>query len=299
VLLERSNTSHASEIDFSRLHSEYCKGLYETELTRADFSKEHYDKLLETKIIAYCSYFGLDPKLPGYIKLPGGKYDEYYYYLSMSLVFYDKFKIRVYLDYQLEHFNGDKREFIEIIIHTIVGLTEKNSPFDNTDRLDRIMKWAEDKKNKINARKDNVITNSDITLNWLIKDTTSLNELSNRLFLSEYTSNPKAFKFVFIENKKTKWKGEPEYLIYLLYRLIKNHKFKARHGKGHLKAAVKYFYDEDSEILAKENKIHHILSKVRIKQLKTYAATRRKVDTLLNNELNIPLPDVEVGENSQ
>lgn len=93
---------------------------------------------------------------------------------------------------------------------------------DNSERLDIIMRWAEDKgvpKEKVKQIVKGVPAEK---LIWENNKNAILKKLSNELFLKEYTKRKTDFQEVFFNNKRIDWKGSPESWVYLMYSLTRS-----------------------------------------------------------------------------
>ena len=216
---------HVYDLDLKSLLLNYEKGIGQVKLKNTDKPPEYYIDQIKFSINHYCYNNGIVFDNEVQIVLTPDVNDIYSYFLALSLIFYPKHKIRLYLNYHADKFckeEKSKKSFISIVEYILSTVVENSSPFDNSERLEIIMRWAEEKwmpKQKIKLIKEVAESNpTEPSLIWN-GNTSLLFKLSEQLYYKGYTNYELAFSNVFNHQEKILWKKKDETWVYLMYRL--------------------------------------------------------------------------------
>lgn len=198
-------------------------------------NKEQYLSVIKLSIDTFCkeNNIPIDDKIPNLPIIVSPNDKGYVHLLALSLIIYDINKTSLFLQFQYDNY-PDKMEFIEMIKHNIYESVSINSPFKNRNLvLKQLTSWIKKVTSQLPL----------ITLTWDEKDDKKMRLISKRVALKKYTSTPLAFYKALKSGKKTKWDGEIEYLVHLIYCLSnKNlHIIKCKNRKGQFKYIENYF----------------------------------------------------------
>ncbi|MBN8697411.1 MAG: hypothetical protein J0L87_12845 [Bacteroidetes bacterium] len=146
---------------------------------------------------------------------------DYLRFLAITLIAYPTPRITSFLSYQKSQYKGAGYfpSFIEGYVYEYV---QASSPFDNTERLDRIMKWVEGERVFVNSEnkcfKSNWFEHINheqlaLIINKLV-ELKLLNADSNNIYIFQ-TNN-------FLDISKIKWLGTTRQLVFLVIKLSNN-----------------------------------------------------------------------------
>lgn len=204
--------------------------------------------------------------------------EDYIRLLAFSLISYPITRIRAFLDYQYSQYRGEG--FFPSIIEGYVCTYIENFAIENTERLDRIMQWVEERREFISVNNQPVAAK--IIRNSMTKD--ELKALSKRLWKKKCINMQLDFFLAIEEGKPTQWKDRPEMLARLIYRLIKDEKkyLKPILNKGFFKATEQIFdYGQKSRPKLRLSEIHsRLTTEEGNKPLKL-----KKIDSYINSIL--------------
>ncbi len=170
-----------------------------------------------------------------------GKCDFYEKHLAYYTMTFSPLKLKLFLDYQKSIYNGTV-DFTKLVEHGFFNILERDSPFDNTERLKIVLDWLEENKSKI---KTDVYRQ--YFFNWKVADK-KLKDLSKKLHFNKYISKPTDFYKAITEQKKTIWLKDPETLAYLINQLYTKDFISPNIRNGYIKATNELFcaYSEKS-----------------------------------------------------
>jgi len=155
---------HAYDIDLKASYNELVKQLEGVTQSKTGITKEEYLSRIKSGIDYYCAFHNLgslDSNFPIILKYPAYNYHAH---LAFQLMTYDVNKIPAMLDFQHENFVG-LDEFPKIVEHGVYDWIKHNSPFDNSDRLKKIVEWVEKRKATTYSRNNIAIAIGDKILN--------------------------------------------------------------------------------------------------------------------------------------
>jgi hypothetical protein len=215
-------------------------------------TKEKFKEDIIDFIIEYCRYKKIDFLVHFYeirhliispIIVNDYELSCYKYALAITLLFYDKYKIKKLLDYQKGKSSWPK--FIEDIESHVYNKIKNSTPFKNTIALKKIMEWVRESQQEIINRSDNIPQNgtsenhtdkviknedhinykNDITkdkFDNFIKTVLYENDINNEIYL-KFTN---LIHTGFIEKYKDKirWTNYQYLLVYIIDNL-KKHEF--------------------------------------------------------------------------
>jgi hypothetical protein len=293
---------HIYDLELKTLFEQYKKGISNVQLNTTDKTQEYFVNLVQTNLENYCRLVHIDFKDEFQIIITPVEDGAYKMCLNLSLIFYEKHKIKQYLNYHEQLFKSltkTKDQFVGVIEFQIVDAIKASSPFDNSERLSEIMDWVESKNleyqsidpNHINSKKrENSRTNlsANDKLLWKLSPD-SLKDLSEILFEKKYTKRKLDFRDVFTFHKIIDWKGDYETWVYLIYKLAKSPKpciITSENARNYWKTANKFFnfYNNEKEILKNSNPsstLHNILKRSKNKYSQRTATIDSWVDTVL------------------
>ena len=279
---------HVYDLDLKSLLMNYEKEIGQVKLKNTDKPPEYYIDQIKFSINEYCHNNGIVFDNEVQIVLTPDVNDIYSYFLALSLIFYPKHKIRLYLNYHVDQFSKEeksKKSFISIVEYILSTVVENSSPFDNSERLDIIMRWAEDKgvpKEKVKRIVKGVPAEK---LIWENNKNTILKKLSNELFLKEYTKRKTDFQEVFFNNKKIDWKGSPESWVYLMYSLTRSPYAYMKTTKGvkpYLIISRQFFkFYNDEEKKYEKGALSTMLHNITKRSEGKHGKTRAGIDSIL------------------
>lgn len=224
---------HVYDLDLKSLLLNYEKGIRQVILKNTDKPPEYYIDQIKFSIDEYCHNNGIVFDNEVILLISPEANDIYSYFLALSLIFYEEDTIRQFLNYQGRLFiekekpneksmETTQEKFINIVEFVLKNAIKISSPFDNSKRVNIIMRWAEDKgmpKQKIKLIKEVAESNpSEPSLIWN-GNPSLLFKLSEELYYKGYTNYKLAFSNVFNHQEKILWKMKDEAWVYLMYRL--------------------------------------------------------------------------------
>ena len=279
---------HVYDLDLKSLLLNYEKGIGQVKLKNTDKPPEYYIDQIKFSIDEYCHNKGILFENEVIVIITPEANNIYSYFLALSLIFYPKHKIRLYLNYHVDQFSKSKKSkksFISIVEYILSTVVENSSPFDNSERLDIIMRWAEDKGVPSQNAKRIMQSDPEQTLIWDKSKNSVLKILSNKLFIKKYTKRKTDFQEVFFNNKRIDWKGSPESWVYLMYSLTRSPYAYMTTSKGvkpYLIISRQFFkfYNDEEKIYGKgtlSTMLHNITKRSEGK----HGKTRADIDSIL------------------
>lgn len=229
--------SHAYAVDAINSCKELEK-LTRENYTRKGLKREEYLDNLKVGIRVYCKNHGLnfsfyfDNNLPLVIPSDHPFYDSS---LGLALVSFDPHTIGRFLDYQQKHYKG-KENFLNLVEFVAYPIARDSSPFENSERLDRIINWIEKKRSAVRA---STSSPTQKLYAWSLPD--KLDEFSHRLYHRNYTENPKAFSNAINKGSQCKWNKDIESLVYLFFLLKDKKVIRPIGTKAYLKNLLSLF----------------------------------------------------------
>jgi hypothetical protein len=113
--------------------------------TRAGFDREHYLEAMKQSVIFYCQQSDLPISQILQMKYPLIVLSDsigFETHLGRTLISFDENKIEAILAYQNAIWKGTGL-FASLVEHGVYNYVKNNSPFDNNNRLGKIMNWVE------------------------------------------------------------------------------------------------------------------------------------------------------------
>jgi hypothetical protein len=272
-----TNAKNIYDVELKEIFRTYCAEIKKVQLTGENKDPEYHIRNFRTTIDFYCEWNGLDFDSTGFIIINQSD-NMYRIFLPHYLAFASPELIPIILDYHFEKYKSDEITFPKLVKNVIIQLVRSHSPFDNQDRLDRIVEWLrEPKKDAKDAVHNAPVLNCRI-------DDKKLMMLSKSLFESQYTENKFAFKNALTIGKTITWKKDYSYLIYLLYLLF-NQKTSLIYVSGaksnaYQKAARMLFYNSSATIVS-ERHIPTIINYITKRRYEKYHPLRKKVEECL------------------
>jgi hypothetical protein len=265
----------------------YCD--IERHLQTADFisipgiTKEFYLKIIKRTVQECCAEVGISfenaiHNIGGYILLTYG-YKNFELFLGRFLSVADPLKVKAILNHQKKksgiRTKGDFEKFIQHGVYSAV----KSAPFDTKLVREKMMEWIDEREKQIVViRKQIRKTKSHVSKKTdqryiVVWNGAGLNKISRFIYRKKYLSKPTDFEKVFEFQNQIQWKGNIDFLAYLLFRL-RNFKNKSnakplitaqmngKNTKAYLKAFSHFVRDNRNEkiknrtLTDRSNKIH-------------------------------------------
>lgn len=235
-------STHEYDIDIVDAYLK-IEQLIDSVKTPNGFIKKNYLEAMKLPVINYCVQADLpvsqilQMKHPIVIQSNNIGFEAY---LGRTLIAFDVNKIEAILGYQSAIWKGNGL-FASFVEHGVYRFVKNNSPFDNNNRLAKIMNWVErnryflppDDGSKKKVKKTPTIeygfkkTVANVFHYWPYSES-SLTELYNALISNNKINPNSSFKMPFekysdFPENLTEWKASQVELMYLLY-LIYNKK---------------------------------------------------------------------------
>jgi len=287
------------DIDLISFFKHYEVEINKVKIIYRNKKSEYFINLVKFPIDQYCKSKRINFKNRIQIIVTPKDDGAYRYFLGLSLIFYDKYKIGPYLNYHENLYDeyykliksSDKEPFVGIVEFFLTELVKYASPFDNSKRLDRIMQWVELKKVALSPEQLSFLNSKRLQLkfseNALIwKDSNRLLiKLSELLYIQHYTSRKSDFRDVFSSQKKIFWKRSVESWVYLMSLLVDECNLRVTTNKGakpYLKIGKDFFYfTERAGIITNEKYLSTMLYNVCNPKIKKHLETRTSIDSIL------------------
>lgn len=226
-------TKYEYDVDIVDSYFKIEKLLEKVNYDKNFIEKEDYLKVMKNPILEYCVNKGLPAKTVIQLKYPiviDSRVQGFEAYLGRTLIAFDPNKIEAVLGYQRSIWKL-RKPFASFVEHGVYNYIFHNSPFDNNERLSRIMGWVEKNRKftrtrRVNTRKPELTLGTTETkvpdyFYWpypgeklkLLYDELTRNDLiePNPTFADSFRNFGSPVK------NHTIWKASLIQLVYLLY----------------------------------------------------------------------------------
>jgi len=174
---------NVDDIDIVGVYNEWKEKLDHSTNLKDGFNKEEHLEAIKLQIVDFCNKndYNYDYHFQNANLLLNSNEEALYVLgLAIKLIYIDKHKIRVYLDYHKLHYPKN-RDFVNLMHYKVYDKIVRLSPFQDLDeRLPVIMNWIEEISREQNIIKD-----------------IQVKRRGNRLGSSKKTTNPKTFEELF------------------------------------------------------------------------------------------------------
>jgi hypothetical protein len=167
---EQNYVRHLYDIELKSLLKRYEEGIKQVQLPENQ-GATYFINLIKFSINEYCKFKKLSFEDEIQIVITPNEEGPYQNFLTLSLIFFEIYKIKLCLNYQEKLFNINDKDylFIDLVEFIIVDSIKYASPFDNTQRLTEIMEWVWLKRNNFKKKKNcQQLLNSSYLLNLMM-----------------------------------------------------------------------------------------------------------------------------------
>lgn len=292
-----SYTRFKYDLELKTMLKNYETNIENAQLIYKDKTPKYFIGLLKFVVDQYCKFKKVNFKKNVQIIIEPVDEGAYYQLLGNSLIFYEKHRIRPYLNYQekkyLKYFpNNSFEDLVEFIIVDIVNWA---SPIDNSSRLKIIMDWVEDKRRtKLMPTPPPRIDNNDLhdKLIWTEEFAQLLNSFSMELSTRKYTLKAYDFSKVFQKQSVITWNKGLASWLYLMSKIRSLKYITTNKGSTpYLKIGHKFFNfcnegknlsDQEKKTL-KDKNFSQLLHNITKRTEKKYLKIMKDVDSMIES----------------
>ncbi|MDO9415291.1 hypothetical protein [Pararhizobium sp.] len=279
------------DIDLKCILRDYEKGFIKLESAPVGKSITDFTRPIRLVIEDYCRLNKIDFEREHQIIVTADDGGTYECFLFLSLIFLDCHKIRQYLNHHKKLFNSGRdsdQSFIGLVEYIVVDGVKNASPFDNSQRLNEIMQWVEDKREPaLKAQKKSKIPSppTEYKLIWDKVNLPALKVISIELSKRKYTRRKTDFSDVFLYQKVIHWKKSIQSWAYLISKLSGS-PFKSvsntRNERYNFSVSRKFFLvgDDEKTINEKVNYPSMVYNMINGRS-KKHAETMAGIDSIL------------------
>lgn len=223
---DKTYEKHVYDLDLKQILKNYEKGMSQVKLDPGGQSAQYFSNLVKFHIDEYCRFKKIEFDEEIQILITPDDVESYQCFLSLSLTFLEIHKIRQYLRYHEKRYNSigkSGERFLKVIEFTIADFVKNASPFDNSQRLNEMMRWVEDKTDPARYSQKNKTKIPppafEHKLLWDRTKLSALSSISKELCNKQYTERKKDFSDVFHSHKTINWLGSIESWVYMIAAL--------------------------------------------------------------------------------
>jgi len=284
------------DLELKSMLQKYESSIVNAKLISADKTPDYFIELLKFAAVTYCNFKKINFDMEPSIIISPNDEGAYYQLLSNSLIFYEKHRIRQYLNYHekiyLKAF--PENSFVDLVEFIIADILMWSSPIDNSKRLDIVLKWVENKREvKVKVSRVREINTDVDLLFWAGEQTQMLTLTSLELSARNYTLKPYDFTKVFKKDPaQITWNKGIASWVYFMSKIRSSEYLSTNRGPTpYLKIGYKFFNfcNEGKKISAFEQKIldnenfSQLLHNMAKRTQKKYAKIKQDVDSMVSS----------------